>query len=220
MKRIFEIVLVTTTIVMGVSCTKSQDNPKPNNGVYNKIYPYSTQEVYSNPRQFQVTDEAFTTWFIPAGQNYATGTTYPPFTRRELKFIAVLDSSCIYTTVNPANQADINKLYGFSDNGTHHQTNSARFGWNWENGVMHLHAYCYVSGVRTHKELGTVSLNLPVECGIEVQPGRYIFTLNGQKDTIARTSTDTVADGYMLQPYFGGDEPAPHDITIKIKEIE
>lgn len=57
-----------------------------------------------------------------------------PFTftkKSSVRFSAVFDSSCIYKTVDPSNQADINKLYGFSDCGEHHLTNSARIGWRW-----------------------------------------------------------------------------------------
>jgi hypothetical protein len=31
---------------------------------------------------------------------------------------------------------------------------------------------------------------------------------------------DTIAAGYKLVPYFGGDEPAPHDMQIKVKITE
>lgn len=161
----------------------------------------------------------FITYLIRAGNNYCDNNVYTPLTTKGLKFKVIFDSSCIYTTVDPNNQADINKLYGFADNNSLHQANSARFGWNWMNGQMYLHAYCYVNTVRMYKELGTVALNKEVECALDVLPGKYIFTVNGKRDTMMRESMDTVAVGYKLLPYFGGDEPAPHDIRIQIKEL-
>lgn len=147
------------------------------------------------------------------------GNRYPVSSVKMLNFEAILDSSCIYQTKDPHNQADINKLYGFSDSMGHHHTNSARFGWNWMNGEMRLHAYCYVSKERMFKELGTVPLNKKIRCSIEVLPGKYIFTVNGKKDTMLRASQESESRGYMLFPYFGGDESAPHDIHIKIKDL-
>lgn len=164
--------------------------------------------------------DTFATYLIRQGNNYMENNTYPYFSGKGIKFKAIFDSSCIYSTVDPTNQADINKLYGFADSLTFHQVNSARFGWNWMNGKMHIHAYCYVSTVRIYKELGTVNLNEEVDCALDVLPGQYIFTLNGKKDTMQRACPDTIAQGYLLYPYFGGDEPAPHDIRIKIKDIK
>ena len=39
------------------------------------------------------------------------------------------------------------------------------------------------------------------------------------KDSLPRTSATSKAEGYKLYPYFGGDESAPHDIFIYIKEL-
>ncbi|MEO5783498.1 MAG: hypothetical protein ABIQ07_09520 [Ginsengibacter sp.] len=36
--------------------------------------------------------------------------------------------------------------------------------------------------------------------------------------SLPRTSTTAKAIGYKLYPYFGGDETAPHEIDIWIKE--
>ncbi len=164
--------------------------------------------------------DSFITYRILKGKNYCENNSYPLWKHSSLRFVAIFDSSCIYTNVDPANQADINKLYGFSDCTTPHHANSARFGWNWINGAIHIHAYCYVDSVRQYKELGTVSLNKEVNCSIETLPGKYVFTLNGKRDTMQRHCTDSIANGIKLFPYFGGDEPAPHDIQIKIKELK
>lgn len=164
--------------------------------------------------------DSFITYRILKGKNYCENNSYPLWKQSSLRFVVIFDSSCIYTNVDPVNQADINKLYGFSDCTTLHHANSARFGWNWINGAIHIHAYCYVDSVRQYKELGAVSLNKEVNCSIETLPGKYVFTLNGKRDTMLRHCTDSIANGIKLFPYFGGDEPAPHDIQIKIKELK
>lgn len=178
-----------------------------------------TKPILPEPDTTNIPKDTFLKYIIPSGKNYCLNNTYTVFTQSFLKFIAVFDSSCIYTTANPQNQADINKLYGFADCGTFHQVNSARFGWNWQDGKMHIHAYCYADSVRQYKELGTVLLEKENLYQLEALHGMYIFTLNGKKDTMLRHCTDTVL-GYKLLPYFGGDETAPHEVHIKIKELK
>lgn len=163
--------------------------------------------------------DSFKTYIIRKSNNYCDNNDYALTQYTFLHFRAILDSSCIYATVDPTNQADINKLFGFADCASHHQTNSARFGWNWENGVMHIHAYCYAGTLRNYKELGTVALNKAFDCKLYVLPDKYIFELEGKKDTMTRGCTDNAAIGYKLLPYFGGNEPAPQDVRVKIREM-
>jgi hypothetical protein len=42
--------------------------------------------------------------------------------------------------------------------------------------------------------------------------------VNDKTTAMPRTSKAAVAKGYKLFPYFGGDETAPHDINIWVKE--
>ena len=161
----------------------------------------------------------FTKFTIKKGQqssdlNYLTKTEYT-----ELKFKAKFDNSAIYTSTIPENQFDINKLYGFADNDAHHQMYSARFGWNWNEGVLSLYAYTYNNGVRQNKLLGPVKIGEEVSCSIKVAGDTYIFTHNGIVNTMPRRTTTPKAIGYKLYPYFGGDEMAPHDIFVWIKEM-
>jgi hypothetical protein len=178
-----------------------------------------TDNPYVKPADSPVVPDSFITYLIKNGNNYCENNQYAITTYSYLHFRAMIDSSGIYTTVVPANQQDINKLYGFADCSSHHQTNSARFGWNWYNGQMHIHAYCYSGGVRAYKELGLVNINEVFDCELRVLPGKYIFTLNGVSDTLNRGCTDNAALGYKLLPYFGGDEAAPHDVRIRIREM-
>jgi len=163
---------------------------------------------------------SFKQFFIPKGAHYATENKLKPVETAALKFIVKFDSSAIYHTADPKNQDDINKLYGFSDNGDQHHLYSARFGWRWSNGALRLFAYTYNNGVRDSKELGVVDIGKEVECAIEVNREVYSFALNGKVETMARSSSTPVAKGYQLYPYFGGDETAPHDVRIWILESQ
>lgn len=164
------------------------------------------------------TTTQFTKYTIRLGQNSCDGNYMAMTSYAELKFIAKFDSTAIYSTVNPYNQLDINKLYGFSDNNSTHQQFSARFGWRWSDKALRLFGYVYNNGIRDSKELGTVSIGAENNCSIKVSGKSYIFSLNGKVDSLPRASTAIKANGYKLYPYFGGDEPAPNNIYIWIKE--
>lgn len=162
----------------------------------------------------------FKSYIIRKGNNYCDNNTYDILVEQPvIDIMVVFDSSCIYTNVDPVNQMDINKLIGFSDCNTHHQTNSARFGWNWQNDALHLHAYCYVNSERLYKDLGTVPLNEAQHLKMKVIDNGYLFELNEKTDTMLRNCNGTSITGYQLLPYFGGDETAPQDITIRIKQL-
>ena len=160
----------------------------------------------------------FTKYTIRQGQNYCDGNILTATSYSQLNFVAKFDSSAIYTNVNPDNQLDINKLYGFSDNNSTHQMFSARFGWGWSNNALRLYSYVYNDGIRISKELGTVAIGAENNCSIKVNPKSYVFSLNGKVDSLPRTSTTVKATGYKLYPYYGGNETAPHNIYIWIKE--
>lgn len=58
------------------------------------------------------------------------------------------------------------------------------------------------------------------EYEIVKQDGKYTFTVNGQFATVIEAGCNRTQTGYMLYPYFGGDETAPHKITTVIRESE
>ncbi len=161
----------------------------------------------------------FIKYTINKGQQYCDQNIFKTVNYSELKFIVKFDSSAIYTTEDAGNQYDINKLYGFSDNDEDHHQFSARFGWRWSNGALRLFGYTYNNSLRSFKELGSVMIGAKNSCSIKVGDGMYIFTLNNKSDTLERKSATPQAVGYKLYPYFGGDEMAPHDIYIWIKDL-
>ena len=64
----------------------------------------------------------------------------------------------------------------------------------------------------------TVAIGSELHCSIKVQGEVYQFTVDGKTETMPRMSTTQNGKGYQLYPYFGGDEGAPHDVRIWIKE--
>ncbi len=164
---------------------------------------------------------SFVKYLIKKGRHYANddSTKIVIVKTSEMKFIVKFDSSAIYQTVLASNQGDINKLYGFSDNNTFHHYFSARFGWNWLNDGLHLWGYNYNDSIREFKDLGVVPIDQEINCSIRVQGKQYVFVLNGKETAMRRTSPTVKGEGYQLFPFFGGKEPAPHDITIYIRDL-
>jgi hypothetical protein len=161
--------------------------------------------------------DGFVRYTIQAGNQYADGNTYKAVALTEQAFTVRFDSSAVYQTLAAENQYDINKLYGFSDNGAAHHEFSARFGWRWSDGALRLFAYIYNNGVSDSKEITTVTIGKDVDCSIKVAGATYIFRAGNETVTMPRASTTAQATGYQLYPYFGGDELAPHAVSIWIR---
>jgi hypothetical protein len=157
------------------------------------------------------------TYIIPQGE-HTSGTHAALFSKRNMKFSATFDNSAIYTSADPTNQLDINKLYGFSDCNSEHQTNSARFGWRWNQNQLQIHAYVYTDSVRSEKFITAISLNQTYQYEILTSGNEYQFSINGLSVKMPRGCDNDSDIRYKLFPYFGGDEVAPHKISITILE--
>ena len=207
MKSTYNFKIVLVILVICASCSKSMDVLESD-----LIPPIDVKPVLPS-------SSSFTNYTLKKGAHFADFNTYQTVNYVEQTFIVVFDSSAIYKTIDPANQDDINKLYGFADNDTTHHSFSARFGWNWLNNALRLYAYVYNDGMLQPLELCTIPLNQEVKCTIKVNANNYVFTVNGNSVAMLRTSKTPTGKGYRLYPYFGGDETAPHDIKIKLKEL-
>ena len=115
---------------------------------------------------------------------------------------------------------DVNKIYGFSDFGKSHQKYSIRIGWRYLNGVTELCWLKREDGRLITGLIRDIDINTPYEAMIDIETFYYTITIDGDTTMVRRRP-----DGfwgtirrYYLYPYFGGNEFAPHDITIKIKE--
>lgn len=159
----------------------------------------------------------FITYLIRKGQNNCDQNAFKWIRTAEMRFAVKFDSSAIYKTIDSINQYDINKLWGFSE-GYNHQFHSARIGWRWSDSALRLFGYAYDSGKRASQEIGIIDINKEVECQIKIQGDKYAITADGKTVFLSRGPLDTIASGYQLYPYFGGDETAPQDIRIMVKE--
>jgi hypothetical protein len=143
--------------------------------------------------------------------------------REFLAYEVVFNESAIYTTTDPNNQADINKLFGFSDCGSIHSTNSARFGWRWYQDQLELMAFVHYDEDIRWKSIAVIDFDKPYKCFILLKDDVYEFGIEGV--TTSNVSMDRNPDVcnkgfyYQLWPYFGGDETAPHEITIAMRQV-
>ncbi|HEX6914302.1 MAG TPA: hypothetical protein VF145_03630, partial [Chitinophagaceae bacterium] len=149
--------------------------------------------------------DQFVDHIIAQGTHNSDKNAYKPVNTSEMKFKVIFDNSAVYSTVDPWNQGDINKLYGFSDNNQDHHTNSARIGWRWFENQLQLFAYVYNNTVESDKLIAAVPLNQEISCSIRAAGDQYIFTVNGTTVSMSRASATPEATGYQLYPYFGGD---------------
>lgn len=154
--------------------------------------------------------------------------------RRRIKF----NESAKYTSIDPVNQFDCNKIFGFTDGfltkydgkkKKYRFANSARFGWDYRNDVLRLYAYVYVNGERHIKEMGPILLDKPYECCITPIGEEYVFTMKPLKPdpteilgtalTMPRGARAKTVWGFYLFFFFGGNELAPHDFTVKMERL-
>jgi hypothetical protein len=193
--------LIAVLMVLFCSCKKSADIAQP------------IQTVIPTVQSSMVE------YLIKKGNQSCDNNPYQPVNMSELKFAVKFDSSAIYQTVDPGNQVDINKVYGFSDNNALHHLFSARFGWRWRNNELQVFGYIYNNGIMSFQQIGTAKIGEENNCSIKVASNKYIFTLNESTIEMPRASTTATAIGYKLYPFFGGTEMAPHDVHVWIQDL-
>jgi len=161
---------------------------------------------------------SYNNFTIRQGQHYCDQNGLKSVRTSEMRFIVKFDKSAIYQTVVPENQYDINKLWGFTE-GINNQYNSARIGWSWNNNALRLYGYVHANGIRHFLEITSVTIGSDIPCSIKLADNTYLFTVNGVSVSLPRGPSTAQANGYQQYPYFGGDETAPHLITIMIKSL-
>lgn len=162
--------------------------------------------------------DQYSTFTIQKGAHYCDQNPVKSIATSEMKFMVKFDSSSIYQTELPENQYAVNKLWGFSE-GTDNHYNSARIGWSWTDNALRLYGYAYVSGELHYQEITSVTIGTEISCNIKLAAETYLFTVNGVTLSLPRGTSSSHASGYQQYPYFGGNETAPHLITILIKSL-
>ena len=130
-------------------------------------------------------------------------------------WVIEFDSSAIYKTVDSLNQLDINKLIGWSDCGEEHMEASIRFGWRWTDS-LEIHWFKHENGQFSFAKITSVNINQKHNYYLIIHDWDYEMRVDGVRVFIPRNCVRQ-RRRYQLYPYFGGNERAPHDITIKIK---
>lgn len=164
----------------------------------------------------KVDENGFKTYIIKKNR-HRSGIQVKRDYRDKIEFEVIFDESAIYTSKDSVNQLDINKLYGVSDCGEHHLTSSIRIGWRWVNDSLELHWFKHENGQFSFDKIKSIELNQSISCCIELTEDKYIISVDGVTKETTRPCGQTYKR-YYLYPYFGGDETAPHDITIKLKD--
>ncbi len=203
MKKRFLPFLCLALFAASMSCEKDQAN-------------IQRTAVTSNRKSLQSLPP-HTTYVINKGGHYSSPNPFKLISKNELVFYAGFDSSCIYTTQDPLNQQDINKLYGFSDCNSQHETNSARLGWYWYQNALHISAFVHNNGNMIYQDITTAPVGKIIKCRITCLASVYQFEVNGVTVELPRNCSGNYTR-YKLYPYFGGDETAPHTIRVYIAD--
>ena len=134
-----------------------------------------------------------------------------------IHFEAMFDESAIYNLGNE-DQLDINKLIGLSEGMESHHKNSVRIGWRWslDKQTVELLSYCYINGERSYTHICDVNLHERFEGTISIERDCYYVRINSQEHREKRLKESTSGIRYLLFPYFGGNQKAPHNITIAL----
>lgn len=167
------------------------------------------------------------TFKIPKDQNHAWPPMFGLVIHRWMERDIVFDETAEYS-FGTEDDLDVNKLFGFGYfNGWHHK-DSARFGWNYNYGAgkIRIYAYCYVNGEKVIKEICEILPHKKIRCyiGEDVYNNQYVFTVhdgynNWHEIGVAHVPfTHKKRWKYKLGCFFGGNNSAPHEITIKISK--
>jgi hypothetical protein len=139
---------------------------------------------------------------------------------RKHRWVVNFDKSCKYK-IDLADQFDINKLCGIGFLPFHHG-NSARFGWLNPQDPLYkdkivLYAYCYVNGERKYEKISVIDCGVDTLVELYLEKDKYVFIVGDKTVEIPKIIDKTF--GYKLNPYFGGNQVAPHTMKIKLKRL-
>lgn len=140
----------------------------------------------------------------------------------DLTATVTFDSTCIYD-LNGVDNQDWNKVFGLGFVGSKdqdlgaapHQVDGARVGWRWNptRQRIDLAAYVYVGGQRTMFKVAETAINQPTRMTIKIDYDRKVYQVLGGQPV---PFTHDKVFAYKTGVYFGGNEPAPHQIRVKV----
>jgi hypothetical protein len=135
---------------------------------------------------------------------------------RHMHFKAQFLSTCFYQPFYD----DINKLYGFTDCNSSIHDNSIRFGWRHDGkGKIEIFAYWYANGKSGYHKLGSTEVDVVDDYELWAKGDKYYFRFNEIEFETPRSIDCNKGLRVRCFPYFGGDAPAPQQMSIKIYEF-
>lgn len=110
-----------------------------------------------------------------------------------------------------------------------HHVNSVKFGWRYDpqsGDMMEIVAYWYDNAERWILPMGYVKIGKYYDYTIKIKEGWHtleVYDIGGGERTL-RFSKDVLIDdpcdlGYRLNLYFGGNQKAPHDMSIVMERL-
>ncbi|MBI3270184.1 MAG: hypothetical protein HYZ53_14335 [Planctomycetes bacterium] len=142
---------------------------------------------------------------------------------RKVTFKALFTSNVPYLTQAPSNQGDWCKLMGITTNQIHR--NSIRLGWRWvpADAKVELGFYGYIKGTRISQEIAKVPLNAWANVELRMWNDGLSVKVNGvpvvRNQSLGLSKLLPTMVWVLETAYFGGDETAPHDMNIQVKDI-
>jgi hypothetical protein len=160
---------------------------------------------------------------IQQGKHYSNGYLFRfGFTlKNEVSFDASFSRTCLYKPFPKPDSHDINKLCGFATTLLHHKQ-SGRIGWRCvdESGEIELVTYSYNMWKRDISDQNVLGRVKPCDwftVKIEDKETHYLYSLTYNGKTVTnkdKKQPDWMPIKFLLFPYFGGNNPAPHDMKI------
>lgn len=160
---------------------------------------------------------------IPRGRHRARPFRFGFWWRRNsFAWVVKFDDSCWYELQGP-DQLDTNKLIGIGYLPGHH-IDSARFGWRYDiaKGQVEILAYCYVKGQRIIQSVCFCEVGKEYVLQLKILSNSYYLAAHqrGRASSIGSTFVNHYHHKrfkYRLGVFFGGNQVAPHDISIELK---
>jgi hypothetical protein len=162
---------------------------------------------------------------IPKGQHYGWPFRFALWWNRKVFTRKVIFANNCRYELPGDDQLDTNKLFGIGYFPGFHHKDSARFGWRYlrGSGKMEVMAYCYDRGKRIIESVASIEVGQVYRLKLNIMENEYLFSVeeSGGKiigqTIIARRHSKKLQ--YGLWPFFGGNQTAPHYMTILIDKI-
>lgn len=156
-------------------------------------------------------------YIIKAGEHFSAHPIKPYLGKTSFTVTVNFDESCRYN-LDSIDQLDVNKLFGISFG--NHEDNSIRLGWayNLDTLKMDIFTYTYEDGARKINKIGScnLSVDIVIKLKLDFSGGTYQTTslISIPEEQVFTYKYPALRMGYYLYPYFGGNNPAPHDMII------